>query len=98
MNIGRCQGCGIEKDCDAHEVYTHPETDRICTEPIPPLCSVEVQSTERTDGHSAFRSATVCFECFHRLDPDMWISQEMWEALKPVVSYDDLPVWRGRQE
>ena len=37
------------------------------------------------------RMAVVCHECFHRLQPDMWIDERCWELLNPVRPYDSLP-------
>ena len=41
---------------------------------------------------SGWRTVNVCSDCMERLDADMWISEECWVALNPVVPFDDLPL------
>ena len=42
-----------------------------------------------------FRTAVICHECWHRLESnggiDLWIGQECWESLKPVIPFERLP-------
>ncbi len=89
----RCYGCHVVKDPAALEVYPWDDEDNICDEPIPPLFVLEVQPTNP----GAYRAVVVCFACFHVLDPDLWISQGMWEHLKPRVPFEHLPVSEGRR-
>ncbi len=84
----KCQACGIEKDPEVLEVYPFPEEDSITDDPIPPLMELECQDYEF---NKAFKEAIVCHQCFHRLDPDMWISRKCWEKLNPIVPFKDLP-------
>jgi hypothetical protein len=86
--MNTCHGCGTEKDPNVLEVYPYPEDDDICEDPIPPFFPLDVQP----QGGSGWRKATVCHECFHRLEPDMWINQRMWEGLNPTTTFDDLPL------
>lgn len=84
----QCFGCGVEKDPKVLEEYSHPETDRICDGPVPPLFVIECQPTGKDTG---WKAVVVCHECFHRLDPDMWISERCWESLNPTTPFDKLP-------
>jgi hypothetical protein len=81
----RCYGCGVEKDLDKQEVYPYPEKDRICEGLLPPLFVIEC-STERQ-----FKAVVVCHHCFDKLDVDMWISDNCWNKLNPVIPIDKLP-------
>lgn len=83
-----CQACGIEKDMDKKEIYPY-DTDQLNAEvPIDPIIDIACHTGTIGD---KYRVANVCHECFTRLDPDMWISKEMWENLNPIVPFDDLP-------
>jgi len=84
----RCLACGIEKDRTKPERY--PEAEGIIDEPIDPLTEVDCQGpriSDRTD----WRQVTVCHECFHKLDVDMWISDSCWNRLSPITPFDRLP-------
>lgn len=86
----KCLGCGVEKDTEVLEVYPYPEDQRLCEDPIPPLFVLECQpSKTRTD---PWRVGIVCHECFRKLDPDMWISENCWISINPVVPFDQLPL------
>ena len=39
------------------------------------------------------RAAVVCWPCFWKTDPDMWISPAQWDALQPRVPYAQLPLF-----
>ena len=84
----KCYGCGIEKDLKVEEVYPYPEDDRLTTDPIPPLFVLDCQAEEPMGG---YRAVVVCHECFHRLDPDMWIGESCWRHIDPAVPFDKLP-------
>lgn len=83
----QCQSCGVDKDPNTLEVYPYPETERLTTSPIRPLLELWCEPS----GSKKWKEVTVCHHCFHRLDPDMWISQHCWESLSPVVPFDALP-------
>ena len=83
----KCLACGIEKDIDLHEIYPYPDDCITTEELIEPLIELECQMDNDC---SDFRIATVCFDCFHKLEPDMWISESMWESLNPLVSAKEL--------
>lgn len=82
----RCHGCHVEKDRQTLEAYPYPE-DGLAADPVPPLFDIEVEP----DGGGPWRETTVCHECFHKLDVDMWISRRCWEAIDPKTPYGDLP-------
>ncbi len=84
-----CFGCGAEKDPRAKERYPYEEDGLITDEPIPPLFVIDCQPSRPEDG---FRAVVVCGECFHRLNPDQWISEESWRALRPLLAFEDLPL------
>jgi hypothetical protein len=87
MLLMKCMGCGAEKDLDVLARYPYPG-DGIVDEPILQLWTIDCAGVPDT---SAWRTAVVCHECFHRLEPDLWINQTMWESLTPVVPFDRLP-------
>jgi len=85
----RCLACGVEKDMELKEIYPYPDDMITTEEPISPMFDIDCQmDKDRSD----FRIATVCFHCYHKLEPDMWISQSMWEALNPITPANDLPM------
>lgn len=88
-----CLACGVEKDPAQKEMYPYDGVlDR--EEPVAPLHSLDVQGPAIPShplGYSEYRKTVVCLECFHRLEPDMWISQEGWESLNPLTPYNQLP-------
>lgn len=84
MNNLTCLACGAVKDMGALEIYPYPDGVS-CDSPIEPLLSLDCQGED-------WRVVTVCHECFHRLDPDMWISKRCWEALRPLVPFEQLPL------
>ena len=83
-----CQGCGAVKSLAALELYPYPGGSLCDDEPIEPLLSIDCSPHPAA---GPWRCVTVCHECWHRLDPDMWIRRQCWERLSPVVSFDDLP-------
>lgn len=83
-----CHGCGVQKDPNVDVKYPYPEEDGITDEPVSPFFELECQP--RND-QQRWKKATVCHECFHKLSPDMWIGEWCWEAIKPVVAFNDLP-------
>ena len=88
MQKSKCLACGIEKDIREEEMYPYEE-DNITTEgPIQPLLNIECQSN--TD-HTDFRIVTICHNCYHKIQPDMWMSQGEWELIRPVTNFNNLP-------
>lgn len=77
------------KDTDVEEVSPHAHEDGLTPEPVPPLFQLDCQPPEFTD--SDWRAVVVCHECFHRLEPDMWISPGCWASLSPKVPFENLP-------
>lgn len=75
-----CQACGKEKDTDVNEVYPYPEDYYFDNVPIPPLFDMELELLDGT-----FRKVDICHECFHKIQPDMWIGFNEWESLQPVT-------------
>lgn len=90
-----CYGCGTIKDPDVEEMYTGED---LCNDnPIPPLMVLDCEPSD-ADVYDAigiygpdWKTVVVCFECFDRLQPDMWISQNCWERLNPFIPFRDLP-------
>jgi len=81
----KCFACRAERDPHGRAMYPYPE-DYIDTEKsVPQLLVLECE------GEAEFRVAVVCHDCFHKLDPDMWVSKRCWESLRPHVPYDQLP-------
>ena len=74
----RCLSCGIEKDTSILEVYGDGLTRD------PPLFAIDCEGDDS-------RMAIVCQTCWHRLKPDMWISDSCWLGLNPVTPFDQLP-------
>jgi len=49
-------------------------------------------------GDEACRAAVVCWPCFWKTDPDMWISPAQWDALQPQIPYAQLPLFQHELE
>jgi len=37
------------------------------------------------------RAAVLCWPCFWKYDPDMWVTKHIYELEKPMVPFDKLP-------
>lgn len=81
-----CLACGVEKDSTIKEVYPWAKEDGIINEPVEPLCYLDCE------GALDWRVVTVCHACFHRLQPDLWISEDCWLSLNPNTPYERLPL------
>ncbi|RBP40565.1 hypothetical protein DES53_108272 [Roseimicrobium gellanilyticum] len=79
----KCMACGVEKDPLKKEVHPYPE-DGIVDDPVSPLWMLECQGAD-------WRWVMVCHHCFHKLDPDMWISDRCWRSLNPITPFEKLP-------
>lgn len=79
-----CSSCGIKKDPEIKEIYPFPDDGIVDDKAIGPLIRIKVA------GHP-FRIASVCHQCFHKLDPDMWISQAQWESEPRRIVFENLP-------
>lgn len=90
--LHKCFGCGVEKDLGCLEVYPYPEDHRLCEEPLEPLFVLECQPGGPGFGEGEWRAVVVCHECFRKLDPDMWISENCWKNINPVIPFDELPL------
>lgn len=84
----KCLACGIEKDINSREVYPYKDDCITTEEPVQPLFELECQANI---DHTDFRIVTICHNCFHKVQPDMWMSQGEWESLNPVTNFNDLP-------
>jgi hypothetical protein len=84
----KCYGCGITKNTAVMEPYPYPEEDHCSTRPMEPLFVLDCSPEAIGTGH---RAVVVCHECFHKLDPDLWISEKCWRSLNPVVPFERLP-------
>ena len=85
----RCFGCGIEKDPRGKEFFTGEYDGLIDDEPISSLFVLDVQPSSAEK--KKWKATVVCHGCFDRLEPDMWISENCWKSLDPVLVFDDLP-------
>ena len=41
----------------------------------------------------ACRATVLCWACMNTMSVDMWLSEEGWNAGKPAVSFDELPIY-----
>lgn len=81
----QCHACGIEKDISIKEIYPYPDDGIVDNQPIAPLMNLECQAGTN------WRVVTVCHNCFHKLDVDMWISELCWKKLHPMIPFEQLP-------
>jgi hypothetical protein len=94
--LKNCFGCNVEKDTEVLEVSPFAEEDGLTGNPICPFLVLDVQGNRipnDPDNYSEFRMTVVCFDCFHRLEPDMWISKNCWDNIHPTIPYDRLPMF-----
>jgi hypothetical protein len=89
MAILKCFGCGVQKDTDVLEVYPYPE-DGMVDDPLNPFWVIDCQ--RGSIGSSTWKVVVVCHDCFHKLEPDVWIHEDHWKSLDPVVPFDKLPL------
>lgn len=84
-----CLACGVEKDLIQGEIYPYPEDDMFDEDrPLPPLMMIEASPKK---GGSGYRVVIVCHDCWHKLSPDMWISETCWENIKAITPFAELP-------
>lgn len=81
----KCYGCGKEKNPFEKETYPYEDDTLTTEEPIEPLIVLECESS------LGWKGVVVCHDCFHRLDPDMWIGERCWNSLDPAVKIENLP-------
>jgi hypothetical protein len=86
----RCLACGVEKDTSVKEVYPYGNDDGITDEPIEPFFRLDCQSGFGLPA-AEWRVVTVCHECFHKLQPDLWINNIGWQSLNPITPFEQLP-------
>lgn len=43
-------------------------------------------------GDGEERCTVVCWHCLNEINPDMWMSDEGWDSLLPVVPFARLPI------
>jgi len=91
--VEKCLSCGVEKDINSLEVYPYEGDCIITDEPVQPLIDIECQSVI---DHTDFRLASICHSCFHKVQPDMWMSAAEWKSLKPNTAFSDLPKLKDR--
>jgi len=82
-----CPCCGIYKDSLIKEAYPWAEEDGIIDDPIEPFMEIAIDQ----DHGPASKAAFVCHECYHKIQPDMWIMECHWVKENPVVPFDKLP-------
>lgn len=85
----KCLACLTESA--GKGVYPYDDDKLDNTEPTPRLSCIEAQPREPGD----FKLLILCFDCWHRLEgdsgPDMWTSQDAYEALDPRTPFAELP-------
>ncbi len=81
----KCLACGVEKDMSLKEVYPYTDDRIVVDEPIEPLLTIDCE------GLFDCRAATMCHACWHKLDPDLWISEDCWVSLNPITPFEQLP-------
>jgi hypothetical protein len=84
-DLKTCHGCGLTYDITIEEVYPYPEDETICEDPIPPILEINCSG-------QPWRRVNVCFDCFHKLQPDMWIDRRGWESINPTTPFAELPL------
>jgi hypothetical protein len=90
----QCLGCGVEKDPAQKELYPYVADGLDCGAPISPLLAIDCQGPRIPNDpnrYSEFRAVLVCHSCFHKLEPDMWVTAEGWLKLNPLFPYEKLP-------
>lgn len=87
----KCHCCSVEKDPSILEIYPFPDDGIVDDEPIPPFFDLDVQPEGDIKGGGTWKRATVCHSCFHKLEPDMWISEKIWMSMNPSTPFIDLP-------
>ena len=90
----KCLACGVVKDTESLEVYPYADDGIDQDGPIKPLFVLECQGprTGEGDAQSEWRAVIVCHTCLHRLQPDLWISEQCWLSLSPLTPYGRLPL------
>ena len=58
-----------------------------------PAFVVEVLPGGPGGAPGACRATVLCWTCMNTLDLDMWLSEESWNAGKPAVLFERLPVY-----
>ena len=88
----KCFACGVEKDMNVLEVNPWHEDLGVIDDPIAPLVVMDCSpgGPEGKTGKT-WKIVVVCHECWHKLEPDMWICEENWKSLNPVIPFDKLP-------
>lgn len=94
----KCHGCGIQKDSSVKELYPYPDEDGITDQPIGPFFNLDVEPERDGQRSLGWKDATVCHQCFHKLEPDMWIHERCWKSIGPVVGFKDLPDLSARAD
>src|SRR5947208_378125 len=80
----RCLACNVEKDPSAKEIYPYAD-DGLIDDPIEPFMTIDCQRG------GDWRVVTICHECFHKLQPDLWINDVGWKSLNPITPFEELP-------
>ena len=90
----KCFSCGNDKDLSVEVVYPYPEDGSLCDSPIPQLLTIECQGRD----NKGYRMVAMCHNCWHKLETnrgiDMWIGEDCWESLNPVMPFANLPLVR----
>lgn len=76
-----CFGCGVSKDTAVLESYPYDDDNLNTEKPGVPMLTLDCDE----------KAAVVCYDCFHRIQPDMWIDEACWQAHEPEIPYERLP-------
>jgi len=61
------------------------------------LCILDCACSLVQSQQDLWKNVLVCVDCFHKLDPDMWISSRCWTSINPVIPFDELPDLCGHE-
>ncbi len=88
-NSIKCMACGIDRDMSIKERCVDGKifhSDAL-------LDPIQFIDCERNlyPYPSDWRTISVCVQCFTRLEPDIWVSENCWKSLDPVTPFEKLP-------
>lgn len=85
-----CDGCGTLIDPDKLVMYpkVEGEASMVCTtEPVIPFTWLDVEPNSDAD---EYKTCNICWHCFNKVQPDMWISERCWELTPQFRKFSEL--------